>query len=750
MKSLAGKITLITIVMVLICSISIGVVGFFWYRTRAILAAADGALSAAHGTAAMIDGNLLAEIIETGERTDYWYFLQDKFNNLAVDLNAEFLFLIESTLYDNYYVTYLLIGLKPGDYPYADFLTRETNTVFADEVQILMNTGIPQTTEVWYSEGYGVLVSGYAAVYTDYGQMVAIIGVDIPVNDVMASVNAFRLIVAAIVLAVSVFFSLFSYWYYGKTIGKPLYNLSKVAKSVAEGNMNIRKTSVTSNDEVGQLINDVYNLAGVIKNMSDDISVLYYQHSVIGDAEYRIDENKYQNEFKVMVADANKLVVDSEENIYVLLNVLNKISEGDFNVEVEDMPGKRMLLPQTIRDVLKNLKSVNDELTMTINSFMKGDLSNRVDESQYTGKWREMMTGLNHIAKAVDKPLSEINDVMGTLSKGGFDRKVKGSYLGDFLSISQAVNDTIGAISNYLTEMNATLGAIAEGDLTKTTDSTIATRFTEKSFTDITNSINNISTRFHKTVSEISVASEQVLSGAKQISNSASDLANGAQQQASSVEELNATIDVINQQTQQNADSAKEASEISNRSTANAHEGNASMKEMLEAMSQIKESSSDISNIIKLIKNIAFQTNLLALNASVEAARAGVHGKGFAVVAEEVRNLAERSQESATETTELIETSNNRVESGSSIAENTSQSLDTIVKNASEVSTLVSNISVSSKEQAVAIAQISQGLGLISKVIQSNSAVSEETAAASEELNSQAEMLQQLVSYFKL
>jgi methyl-accepting chemotaxis protein len=63
---------------------------------------------------------------------------------------------------------------------------------------------------------------------------------------------------------------------------------------------------------------------------------------------------------------------------------------------------------------------------------------------------------------------------------------------------------------------------------------------------------------------------------------------------------------------------------------------------------------------------------------------------------------------------------------------------------------VINNISVASKEQAEAISQVSIGLSQISQVIQSNSAVSEEAAAASQELNSQAELLRQLVSYFKI
>ncbi|MCL1883127.1 MAG: methyl-accepting chemotaxis protein [Defluviitaleaceae bacterium] len=529
-------------------------------------------------------------------------------------------------------------------------------------------------------------------------------------------------------------------------ITKPVNEVVSVLDNVASGNFNINMKSELYRDEIGTMTEYVYSLVNVIRGMVDDISNLSHEITDNGDIDYRIDASYYKGGYNEMMASLNEFVESYVDETKGIIAALSNINNGKFTADLKKLPGKKAILNESLDGLIESLNSVSSEIGAMIDAAaVKGNMNFAIDSSKYDGGWREITDGLNDIAKAVDAPLTEINTVMVNLSKGDFSSHVNGNYAGDFLSIKNAVNSTIDALSAYISEITDSLTRVAQGDLTNT-----ISRQYLGSFNAIKDSLNNISSTLNKTMSEITSASEQVLTGAKQISASSMDLANGASTQASSVQELNASIDLINQQTQSNAKNAGEANELSMTSTENALEGNEAMKQTLDAMGQIKEASNNISKIIKTIQDIAFQTNLLALNAAVEAARAGEHGRGFAVVAEEVRSLAARSQTAASETTQLISHSIDTVDTGADIAKSMAETLDTIVDNANKVLNIVSLISNASIEQAEAISQVSTGLSQISQVVQSNSAVSEEAAAASEELTSQAELLQQLVAYFKV
>ena len=565
------------------------------------------------------------------------------------------------------------------------------------------------------------------------------------VNAIPSQIN----VISAIVIIVSFLFCIVIIMIISNPISRQTNMAADALKAVAVGNLNvnINKTNLAK-DEVGKLTGDVYGLIEVIKSMVSDLNNTHTQYIEVGNINYQIDDTKYQNTYKDMMSSINKILSSVTKEITEIGGVMDKLSGGDFNVEIDPTAwvGDWAVLPQSAHNLSAGLTSVSSEINAMIKSVAtKGDLSYKTNEAHYKGDWQKIMTGLNDITKAVDTPLSEINSVMEKLSQGEFGTVVSGNYAGVFLNSKESVNTTIQTLSEYIEEIKRSLSRVAEGDLTVE-----ITRFYVGDFYALKESINTISNTLNKTMTGISNAADQVLAGANQISNSAADLSNGAREQSSSVQELNASIEMISNQTRRNADNALTANDLSTKSTENAGEGANAMKQMVEAMGQIKESSNNISHIVKTVQDIAFQTNLLALNASVEAARAGEHGKGFAVVADEVRTLAGRSQVAATETTSLITDSISRVDSGAIIAETTAESLNAIVESASEVLEVISSISTASKEQAEAIEQISGGIAQISNVTQTNTAVSEETAAASEELNAQAETLRQLVSYFKL
>ena len=299
----------------------------------------------------------------------------------------------------------------------------------------------------------------------------------------------------------------------------------------------------------------------------------------------------------------------------------------------------------------------------------------------------------------------------------------------------------IGDINYYLREMAAGNFAVRSklgydayvGEYTKLYEALRAVR------NDIT-----------KTVKAISEVSAQVETGSAQLANASQNLAEGASEQAGAVEQLLTTVTDVTEQVEKNNQATDMAHEKIKIVGEEANQSSKKMEELTQEMKNIEVTSAEINDIIAEIEEIASQTNLLSLNASIEAARAGEAGRGFAVVADQIGKLAEESAQSAVNTRRLIEASLEEIQKGSRVTSETAEHMERMMNGLSDIMAVIADVREASDSQTAAIEHIKGDVDLISNVVQNNSAAAQESSATSQELSSQAQMMEELVTRFKL
>ncbi len=530
-----------------------------------------------------------------------------------------------------------------------------------------------------------------------------------------------------------------------KVVDDNFVELSESVRAIAEGDFQ-EVVALNQKDEIGDLSRNIAFAADTILTLIEDMkhSVNDFVHE--GVMNPALDENKYVGDYKDLSITFNGVYENVNETTEVIFDSLNKIVDGDFNLDIPEYPGEKVVINENFDHLTLKINLISSEIQNMVTLVSNGELSERADTDQFNGKWKEILEGFNLLTENINVPFAEFREVLAEVGKGNLNVAVEGDFNGEFKVMSDSINETVKELSKYISVISTTLNEISHN---KNLDLTIDSEFLGD-FDKIKVAINTIIETYNAMFRDFLATANELTDVAVSLTDGSVTVATGASEQVTTLNQLNTTISLVSANTKENADSSQKANQISATSRENAINGDIEMKTMLSAMEEIKSASSDIANIIKVIDDIAFQTNLLALNAAVEAAHAGQHGRGFAVVAEEVGNLASRSKVAAEQTSALIKKSLEKVELGSQLANSTASTLNDILGNVTDVSSLLEEISGASSAQATSLSEISESLKSFENIVQTYTATSEQSVATSEELSAQAEELRSLLANFTL
>ncbi|HJV24365.1 MAG TPA: methyl-accepting chemotaxis protein [Aromatoleum sp.] len=459
--------------------------------------------------------------------------------------------------------------------------------------------------------------------------------------------------------------------------------LLTVVDAAAAGDLTA-DVGVSGDDAVGRLGTGLQGMIDNLRRTIAEMDRMSREHDA-GDIDAKIDADSFRGAYKTMAEGVNNMVAGHIAVKKKAMACVKAFGEGDFDAPLEQFPGKKAFINETIEQVRGNLKAVIKDVNGLTDAALAGRLDTRADAARHQGDFRLIVGGINSTLDAIVAPLTDVKRVLAAMANGDMTQSIDHDYRGAFDELKHAVNSSIAKLADTVTEVRA--------------------------------------------------AADNLTSASEQVSATAQSLAQGSSEQAAGVEETSASVEQMSASINQNAENAKVTDGMAAKAAREAGEGGEAVGRTVAAMNSIAEK-------IGIIDDIAYQTNMLALNAAIEAARAGEHGKGFAVVAAEVRKLAERSQVAAQEIGEVAKNS-------VSLAEKAGKLLDEIVPSIRKTSDLVQEIAAASEEQSAGVSQINNAMTQLSETTQHSASASEELAATAEEMGGQAEQLQQLMAFFR-
>ena len=216
-------------------------------------------------------------------------------------------------------------------------------------------------------------------------------------------------------------------------------------------------------------INDtIERLRGNVKRFIDEMSRMSEEHNR-GDIDVMMPVERFEGSFRTMARGVNEMVGGHIAVKKKAMACVDEFSKGNFEASLEQFPGKKAFINDTIERLRDNVKRVIEEMNRMSEEHTKGDIDVTIPDDRFEGAFRTMARGVNEMVGGHIAVKKKAMACIAEFGRGNFEAPLE-RFPGKKAFINETIETVRENLKSLITDMDTLAVAAREGKLATRAD----------------------------------------------------------------------------------------------------------------------------------------------------------------------------------------------------------------------------------------------------------------------------------------
>ncbi len=296
------------------------------------------------------------------------------------------------------------------------------------------------------------------------------------------------LIKTYVIASVLILFAIWVSWLVVSAIrnklGGEAHEALAAAQGIADGVFEMQHLTTGSGHR--NVISALKQAADTLLEMDKEMVRMENAHAQ-GNITVRIDSSKFYGEYRNMAEDINRMVGLHVEVLQKTCDCLETLSKGDFNFDMDKLPGDLAVVNTSVDNLRDNVKTLIADMQHMALEHEKGEIDVMLHVDSFDGDFRTVAKGVNAMVATHIEDKEKIVSVVDAIGLGDFSANLE-AMPGKKALINKSINRVKGNLQGIVDSVNWVNAEHEKGNI----DVTLHAHLFKGDFGMLAQSVNNM------------------------------------------------------------------------------------------------------------------------------------------------------------------------------------------------------------------------------------------------------------------